>query len=810
MAEEGFELERQQLAAVTARLDALIASVEEEGISTEIPEDASPVEKLAWLEEAFLRERARCRLAETAQRESETQLHSMLDNAPTLIYVKDLHGRLQLVNRKFAQLAQCSADQLIGLTEGELFPGHLEVAETIRANEQQVIERNVPLQFEETAYLPDGEHTFVSVKFPMCDADGRIIGIGGISTDITERKQVEEALHIHEELARLFIKHVPAAVAMFDREMRYIAVSRRWLTDYHLGERDIIGLSHYEVFPEIDERWKAIHRRALAGMTERCEEDPFPRADGTLDWVRWEVVPWYRTDGSVGGIIIFTEVITERKRFEEALQYSEEMMKRAQEIAHLGSWELDLLTNHLTWSDEVYRIFGLQPQEFKATYEAFLDAVHPDDRAAVDAAYSGSLREGRDSYEIEHRVVRKSTGELRIVHEKCDHIRDDSGRIVRSVGMVHDITERKRAEAERERLLTEVEHRAAELDATLDSMADGLAIYDVEGRLLRKNATADQVIGYVPSLTGEFAMDRIRALHVTKPDGLPLSYEETASYQAMHGKTVHGVIQIVHHSDHTLWLSVSAAPIRTANGTLLGAVVNFTDITKLHELQETERRYLYTVAHDLRAPVTIINGQIHLLLELLSPEELTGPLHANLEAIQRTVRRMNTMIDNLTEVTRLEEHSLSLAVEPVFLADFMHNLLRDNAGIVDVTRIQVEVPANLPPVAADPRHLERIFLNLLLNAEKYSPPAAPIRLCAIPHADEVEVHISDQGQGIPPEDLPHIFDRFYRAARGRKAEGIGLGLYIARLLVEAHGGHIRAESEPGKGSTFIFTLPWER
>ena len=113
----------------------------------------------------------------------------------------------------------------------------------------------------------------------------------------------------------------------------------------------------------------------------------------------------------------------------------------------LGSWELDVVNDRLTWSDEVYRIFGLQPQEFQATYEAFLEAVHPDDRAAVDAAYSNSLREGRDSYEIEHRVVRKSGGQVRIVHEKCEHIRDGSGRIIRSVGMVHDITDRKRAES---------------------------------------------------------------------------------------------------------------------------------------------------------------------------------------------------------------------------------------------------------------------------------------------------------------------------------------------------------------------------
>src|SRR5512133_953954 len=138
--------------------------------------------------------------------------------------------------------------------------------------------------------------------------------------------------------------------------------------------------------------------------------------------------------------------ISVRRQAEEALQESEQRLKRAQEIAHLGSWELDLPSNQLTWSDEVYRIFGLKPQEFGATYEAFLEAVHPDDRAAVNEAYSGSIRNGKDSYEIEHRVIKHLTGEIRIVHEKCEHFRNEAGEIIRSIGMVHDITERKHVE----------------------------------------------------------------------------------------------------------------------------------------------------------------------------------------------------------------------------------------------------------------------------------------------------------------------------------------------------------------------------
>lgn len=230
------------------------------------------------------------------------------------------------------------------------------------------------------------------------------------------------------------------------------------------------------------------------------------------------------------------------------------------------------------------------------------------------------------------------------------------------------------------------------------------------------------------------------------------------------------------------------------------------DITERKRLQEQERLYLYTVAHDLRAPVTIVNGQLSLLLDMLPEADVMMPYRGNIDAIRRSLLRMNRMIDDLTEITRLEEQPAHLSLQKVDLPSYLADILPDIPDL-DRSQLRLNLPPDLPSVQVDPERLERIFTNLLLNAEKYSAPDTPFELTARRQGNTVVISVSDHGQGIQPDDLPHIFDRFYRSAQGRKAEGIGLGLYITKLLVEAHAEHIWVESEVGKGSTFSFTLP---
>jgi diguanylate cyclase (GGDEF)-like protein/PAS domain S-box-containing protein len=163
------------------------------------------------------------------------------------------------------------------------------------------------------------------------DAQGLPVALRGTIQDVTRHKQAEASLRESRELLQLFIEHAPAAIAMFDREMRYLAASRRWLESYSLVGKEILGRSHYEIFPEVPERWKEIHRRGIAGEGFREDEDLFGRADGSQSWLRWELVPWRAADGTIGGIVLFTEDITALKANEDRLQLAANVFTHASE-----------------------------------------------------------------------------------------------------------------------------------------------------------------------------------------------------------------------------------------------------------------------------------------------------------------------------------------------------------------------------------------------------------------------------------------------------------------------------------------------
>ena len=334
---------------------------------------------------------------------------------------------------------------------------------------------------------------------------------------------------------------------------------------------------------------------------------------------------------------------------------------------------------------------------------------------------------------------------------------------------------------------------------------------DPQGRILRTNPAAERLLGLSPEERRLPLEERIRdVLHIETVDGRPYPIEEHPGFRALHGETVYNAIMKVHQPrGRALWVSVSAAPIRTADGGFSGAVLSFTDITAIHELEEERDDVLRAISHDLRNPLAAILGRSSLLQKALSKKGLQRDA-SGAETITRNAQRMNSMIEDLVDSVRLEAGVFELRRKRTELCQLLSELPDRMATAEDRSRLLLECPEGLPSITVDRGRLERAIVNLVSNGLKYSPRDRPVLVKAEQRGREIAISVVDQGAGIAPEDCKHLFERFYRTAAGKKAGGLGLGLFITRQIVEAHGGYLRVESEVGKGSTFSIVLPVDR
>jgi PAS domain S-box-containing protein len=273
----------------------------------------------------------RDREAEAQLQRSQEILRAVLDAIPARVFWKDTDLRYLGANKPFAQDAGFDTpQQVVGKDDYQM--AWRDQADVYRADDLAVLEEGRPKLLFEEPQVRDGEQlTLLTSKVPLRDAGGDVIGVLGTYLDVTERAEAQRQAEEMRELLNYIIQHDQNAVAVMDRDLRYTYVSERFLDDYRIADRNVIGKTHYEIFPEIPQRWRDVHRRVLAGAVEGRDEDPFVRGDGTVDWVRWECRPWYHGDGSIGGMVLYSELITERREAAEALRRSEAEVRRLAE-----------------------------------------------------------------------------------------------------------------------------------------------------------------------------------------------------------------------------------------------------------------------------------------------------------------------------------------------------------------------------------------------------------------------------------------------------------------------------------------------
>jgi signal transduction histidine kinase len=396
-----------------------------------------------------------------------------------------------------------------------------------------------------------------------------------------------------------------------------------------------------------------------------------------------------------------------------------------------------------------------------------------------------------------------ATGLFLHIADSTDQVRAQP-RYQLAMDLLREINQRLVVASVREQELAEQAARQTDqLNALLENISEGVTVTNGTGDVVLMNRAAREI--YSSAEGPPRTVADMRRLDFRRLNGAPLHFDEWPIARALRGEQFSDHEVIFVRSDGTLrHLLFSGSAIRDAEGKVTLAINVRHDVTDLRHLEQIREDYIHITSHDLRAPLTIVLGRAQMIrLDVNNPEMV----RANVDAIITSAHRMNLMIQDLLDSARIASGQMTLVQEPLDLRAYVVDLTGRLDGILDTSRIRVEAPEGLPRVSADAARLERILINLLSNAFKYSTPETEISLELTRSPGAIVTAISNHGRGIPPEELPRLFERYFRSRTShRPQDGLGLGLYITKGLVEALGGQIWAESAPGQTTTFYVTL----
>ncbi|MBV8646602.1 PAS domain S-box protein [Paludibacterium sp.] len=534
--------------------------------------------------------RVRAHLDDSAERRGNVRMRRMLDYAADAVLVIAPDGHCSEANQQALQLlgydaralkAFAAADLIMPQDEAELLALFATVRQTGHARGELHLRRQdgspVPVDIN-AILLPDG---FVY----------------GACRDMTERRRAEQALHDSQQRLNLFIEHAPAALAMFDRDMRYLAASRRWLDDYGLAGKTVLGACHYDLLPGMPAEWHGVHARALAGEVVRKDEDAFARADGSMQWLRWEVRPWHALDGTVGGIVIFSEDISAGKRVEQALRSERQLLRTLVDTSPDLIWLKDAQGVYLSCNRRFAEFFGVGEGDIvgKTDYDLV-------DRSRADIFMATDRRVIESETALKHEAasLNASDGHRVTVETIKVPMYDEAHQLIGVLGVGRDITERKQVELER------LQHEARYRDL-FEANPQPMWIFDPQTlAFLAVNDAAIRHYGYSRETFLTMTVNDIRPVEdrarlVTRlPDVLAGASEE-------------GIWRHVCQDGHQILVEISAHAIQYAGRTAV--VIQANDITLQRQAEETLHKLSLAVE---QSPESIIITDLQERIEFVN------------------------------------------------------------------------------------------------------------------------------------------------------------------------------------------------
>ena len=521
---------------------------------------------------------------------------------------------------------------------------------------------------------------------------------------------------------------------------------------------------------------------------------------------------------------VLTQVLEpERGDALSELTIRERQLAEAQALAHVGSWELDIPANHVTWSTELYRIYGI-PLTSPQGYNEFLGRIYPDDRARVDRIVADGLARRRPWYEFECRI-RRPTGEIRHTLNRNVVSVDAAGQPVRMAGTTLDVTDQRRVE----QALSESERHHREL---VENASDLVTVLSVEGVVQYMSPSAQRLLGYGPAeLLGHSVFEFVH------PDDAPPVADTIRRDMAAPGTPNAVAFRIRHRGGGWRVLEAIGQAHEVRPGEY-GIIVNSRDVTDrklseevqqslMRELRVAHRaaeaatraksEFLASMSHEIRTPLHAILG----LTELLLDTELTAEQRRQLELANDAGDVLLTLLNDILDFSKIEAQHVDLEAIAFDLPALVHTTARLFAVATNKRNLEllVDVGADLPRyVRGDPTRLRQILTNLLDNAVKFTDHGEIVVAANLDGIGDgigdgratVRLAVRDTGIGIGPDKTETIFTEFSQvdASTTRRYGGTGLGLAIARRLVRLMGGDIAVASVVGQGTTFSFTLTW--
>ena len=748
--------------------------------------------------------------AEEALRYENEFVAAAINALPGTFFVINKKGRIVRMNASVARITEYSEAEL-----AEMGPLDYFVAEDKPLVAEKMAEcfKQGEAHCEATLLTKSGRCVPFYFQAQLRELDGQecLVGTG---TDISNLKQIQQALTHSQSLLNSIVEHIPAMVFLKRAsDLSYVLLNKAGEEILEYSRDEVVDKTDQDLFtPEQANVMVAVDCDVLASMQARILPETVLRSrSGKKRYLYTVKTVLCNAQAEPEYLLGISIDVSERKHAENRLQVSEERLKEAQRIAHLGTWSVDLNSGNLYWSDEIFHIFGVNQGEYTPSYDNFYSAIHPDDVEAVKRSETRARQQDKP-HSVDHRIVRPN-GELRWVHEEARVIRNARGEPERLAGTVQDITARKLIEQA-------VQISETRLRTILENAVDGIIVIDSAGNIESLNPATEKLFGYTTAeLIGRNVNMLMPEPYRSEHDGYLHRYQTTGDAHIIGiGREVLG-----RRKDGSIFpMDLAVSETRFENRRVFTGFVRDISIRKQVEdqlLQAKEQaeqanhaktEFLSNMSHELRTPMNAILGFAQLLAAGEPP--LTQPQQQDVKEILKAGQHLLELINELLDLARIEAGRMDISIEPVPLQAIMNECVQMIEPLLlkyEVTFEAVEKTTRPCTVMADRIRLRQVLLNLLSNAIKYNRPGGSVAVsCGNRENGRLRIEVKDTGIGIAPEKRSELFNSFSRLGADESAiEGTGIGLAISRRLVELMNGEVGVESKPGAGSTFWVELP---